>query len=236
MIGLLFILTVSFLLLKALRIPFSVLGIKPNTSRLKNFLVGLIASALICAVAYILLIELRDYQVNLNKDYTIPDFLYGCWWIFRSVLWEELLFRGALLVLAIKYLGKHNACILSSFIFGIYHWFSYDVFGSLVPMLYTFTVTGIGGLMFAYAFAETRSIYLPIALHFGCNLLTISIFSEGPLGEQLLVVTGGKPMGYLYFPFLFNEILILPVFTFFYLKYLRKHTKPEMNFNSYSSK
>lgn len=231
MIGLLVIITISFFTLKALRIPFSVLGLQPNIPRLKDFITGFLVSGLVCAVAYILLIILRDYQVNLNKGFTFIDFAHGFWWTFRSVLWEELLFRGVLLVLAIKYLGKHKACILSSIIFGIYHWFSYDVFGSLTPMLYTFIVTGIGGLMFAYAFAETRSMYLPIALHFGWNLVTITIFSEGPLGEQLLIVSGGVPMGYYSIPFLLYEILILPVFTFFYLRNFRKYSKSEMNFN-----
>jgi len=41
--------------------------------------------------------------------------------------------------------------------------------------------------MLAYAFAKTGSIILPIALHLGWNLVTIQVFSNGPIGDQLLI-------------------------------------------------
>ena len=218
MLGLFIIIIISLILLKIFKIDFSAFGWKPTSERLKSFGIGFSISAIVCTVYFVLIIKTLDYNFRVNQDFTLKEFLFGAWWTFRSVLMEELLFRGALLILAIKYLGKHKACILSSIIFGVYHWFSYNVFGSIMPMLNTFLITFIGGLMFAYAYAETRSLYLPIALHFGWNLFTITIFSEGPLGDQLLITSGGQPMGYLYFIFLLYQILILPLFTFYYLK------------------
>jgi len=222
MLGSIIAIIISFALLKIFKIDFSEFGFRPTSGRLKNFLIGFTVSAIVCSVYFLLIISTLEYDFRVNENFTLKKFLFGAWWTFRSVLMEELLFRGALLILAIKYMGKHKACFLSSIFFGIYHWFSYNVFGSLMPMLHTFLITFIGGLMFAYAFAETRSLYLPVALHFGWNLFTVTIFSEGPLGDQLLITSGGQPMGSLYFVFLLYQILVLPLLTYYYLKYSSK--------------
>ena len=218
MLGLLIILIISFLLLKLFKIKFSAFGFRPTKKRIIDFGVGFTAAALMCGIYFSLIISIFDYQIELNSNYDLTGFLSGSFWTLKSVLTEELLFRGALLIIAIKYLGELKAIIISSIIFGIYHWFSYNVFGSLMPMLNTFIITAMGGFMFAYAFAKTRSLYLPIALHFGWNLISICVFSEGPLGEQLLISSGGDPMGYSYFFFLFLQIVPLPLFTVWYLR------------------
>jgi hypothetical protein len=54
-------------------------------------------------------------------------------------------------------------------------------------MTYVFASTGIWGLMFAFAFSRTKSLYLPTGLHMGWNLFNIVIFSQGPLGHQFLI-------------------------------------------------
>ena len=57
-------------------------------------------------------------------------------------------------------------------------------------MLYIFLVTGCSGWMFAYAYAKTKSLYAPIGLHLGWNLVTAVVFSAGPIGQQLLTQQG----------------------------------------------
>lgn len=129
---------------------------------------------------------------------------------FSEVLYFTLRFKG---------LGIKVACIISAVAFGIYHWFSYGVFGEPMQMIYVFIITGIGGLMFAYAFALTKSLYLPIGLHLGWNLATIVIFSQGPLGEQLLIGSNGQKLGgILSVLFFLYQILVLPLITYWYLK------------------
>ncbi|WP_189603592.1 hypothetical protein [Salinimicrobium marinum] len=39
------------------------------------------------------------------------------------------------------------------------------------------------------------SLYLPIGLHFGWNLVTITIFSQGPSGDQLLISSTENTLG-----------------------------------------
>ena len=112
-------------------------------------------------------------------------------WIINSVLYEELLFRGYLLYLAIRFLGARNGVLLSAAAFGVYHWFSFGVLGNPVAMAYVFLLTGAFGGMCAFAFAETKSVAAPIGLHLGWNLITYLLFSAGPGGPAILIPASG---------------------------------------------
>ena len=117
--------------------------------------------------------------------------LEGARFVVNSVLYEELLFRGYLLYQAIRWLGPRRAVWLDAAAFGVYHWFSYGALGNPVLMVYLFVLTGAYGLMFARAFASTRSIAAPIGLHLGWNAVSYIVFSAGPLGAAMLVPASG---------------------------------------------
>lgn len=157
--------------------------------------------------------------MTLNPDFTVITFVSSSFWMLKSVLGEELLFRGALLYIAIKKLGLKKGCILSSVCFGIYHWFSYGIVGDFSQMIYIFILTGIGGLLFAYSFALTKSIYLPVGLHLGWNLVNVVIFSGGPLGKQMFMYSGGHQLDGLWTTIFFiYQITFLPFVTYLYLR------------------
>ena len=77
--------------------------------------------------------------------------------------------------------------IISAIAFGIYHWFSFEVFGNPIQMIFVFLTTGIMGLLYAFGYARSFSLYIPIAIHLGWNLTRSVIFSETVIGDQLLV-------------------------------------------------
>ncbi|MGQ3088461.1 lysostaphin resistance A-like protein, partial [Flavobacterium sp.] len=109
---------------------------------------------------------------------------------FRAVLYEELIFRGALLYLLIQKTGTNRAMLVSSAAFGIYHWFAWQAFGNPVQMLVIFLMTGSCGYIFALAFVRTRSMYLPFALHLGNNITQMILFSgDASIGDQMLLRT-----------------------------------------------
>lgn len=204
--------------------PIPALGLNPDRLRILELLVSLFVSALVCAGAFLIVTSFAQINWKINKNFTITDFFSGSGWMLRSVLLEELLFRGALLYIAIRKIGINKACILSSVAFGIYHWFSYGVWGNLVQMIIIFILTGAGGLVFAYAFAKTKSMYLPIGLHLGWNICNAVIFSgsNAPLGEQFLVVENAKQLStieslinYLY------QVTVLPLIVWWYLRKFR---------------
>ncbi|GAB5562711.1 MAG: hypothetical protein SynsKO_43580 [Synoicihabitans sp.] len=193
MIGILVVLFFfSWILLRVIaREPITVLGIVPNRQRVKECVVGILFMAGIAVINFTWQASFKEISYQPNPDYGIGRMLGGSFWILKGVVFEELVFRGAMLYLLIRYSGVIKACLLSAGIFGIYHWFSYELFGSrLIVMIYIFLVTGCGGWMFAFAYAKTKSLYAPVGLHLGWNLVTAIVFSAGPIGDQWLLQQG----------------------------------------------
>src|SRR5215217_3829553 len=170
----------------------SVLGVKPTTSRLFHLGIGLLIAASCCTVHQIMTTAFVNNSWTTNNQATGKVILESLRWTFVSVLYEELIFRGALLYIAIKKLGVLKACLLSAVCFGIYHWFSYNLFGNPLMMVITFSMTSIVGLSWAFAFARSGSLYLPIALHFGWNLFNTVVFSNGNFGQAIFTRVNGN--------------------------------------------
>lgn len=188
MIGIIIELIISWLLLRYIaKKDLSVLGLMPTPTRLTQWSIGFLLAAAVCSLYHIMTTAFISNSWNFNKQFTSTTALMGLWWVVKSVLFEELLFRGALLYLAIEKWGNTKACIFSAICFGIYHWFSYNAFGNPFQMGIIFLMTAIFGFMLAVCFAKTKSMYLPIGLHLGWNLFNILVFSNGPLGKQVLM-------------------------------------------------
>lgn len=192
MLGVLVVVALSWLLLWLFsKNNITVLGIIPNRKRLGELSLGFIIMALFCLINLLGQAYFKEINYTRNIDYGFLESLNGVWWTFKAVLFEEFIFRGAILYILIKKTGINWACTISAIAFGIYHWFSYQMFGrGIIPMIYVFVLTGAAGWMFAYAFAKTKSLYAPIGLHFGWILVSIVILSDGPLGDSLFVVSG----------------------------------------------
>lgn len=204
-----------------------ILGITPTKSRLFNLLFGFLIAVACCTVYYLSFTFFANNNWTLNNEFTGQTLLAGSWWTLKSVLYEEFIFRGALLYLLIKKFGVRTACLTSAICFGIYHWFTSGVMGDPLQMSFIFVMTGIWGAMFAIAFAKTKSLYLPIGLHFGWNFVSTVIFSQGPLGNQLLIGSGAQKLGGVLsvVVFLF-QLFAVPLITYWYLKWLLKREKP----------
>ncbi|WP_029272988.1 CPBP family intramembrane glutamic endopeptidase [Flavobacterium sp. KJJ] len=220
MIGILVELIFSWLLLYWFDTSnFSVLGFKLTKSRTFNFLFGFFTASLFCLFYYFSTSSLADTHYSINQNFTTLDFLKSSWWVLSSVLFEELIFRGALLYISIKKFGVKRACIFSAIAFGIYHWFTFGAFGNPIQMAIVFAMTAIWGLMFAFAYAKTKALYLPIGLHLGWNLINTVIFSKGPLGHQYLIIDSDQKLDGLISLFFFVlQIIGLPILTYSYLK------------------
>lgn len=229
-IGTLVALFLSWLVLRfTVREPLTSLGIVPTKRRMTEFLVGLCFMAIIGVINFVGQAHFKSVSYAVNPDFHVGQLIGGSYWVLSAVLYEELLFRGALLYLLIRYIGIVKACLVSSVIFGIYHWFSYEVFGSrLILMIYIFLVTGAGGWMFAFAYAKTRSLFAPTGLHLGWNLVAAVVFSSGPIGEQWLIQQGEGAYPSEWFTLLFFTLqaIVAPGLVTWYLhKFYRSPTQ-----------
>jgi uncharacterized protein len=230
MIGILVQLALSWLIIWAIeKRDLSVLGFFPTRTRLKDFLIFFLVTALFCASAFLLKMLIAHQQWRLNPKLSTRLILEGTWWNLASVLFEELIFRGVILFILIRRLGSAKAIIISAIAFGIYHWFSFGVIGNPTGMIITFITTGTMGLLLAYGYAKTFSLYIPIGIHLGWNLTQIFIFSQGPIGDGILVPGDRSPFrsnSYL----VFFSVTFLPVIAAMLIDYLliKKHVQEPM--------
>ena len=232
MAGIIVELIISWLLLWFIsKKHLSVLGFRPTKNRVTNLGVGLLIAASCCTIYQIMTTVFVDNNWTLNKQATGKGILESSRWALVSVLYEELIFRGALLYIAIKKLGVAKACILSAVCFGIYHWFTFNAFGNPFMMFITFLMTAIVGLSWAFAFAKTSSLYLPIGLHLGWNLFCMVVFSNGSSGQAIFVRTNENQLqGLLSWLVFIFQVFALPILIFWYLRRFSKKEVPDVKF------
>jgi membrane protease YdiL (CAAX protease family) len=105
---------------------------------------------------------------------------------------EETIVRGYILQNLDECFGIRTAVIVSSVLFGAGHLLNptgTEWAGYVIP----FTLT-LAGVMFAVAYLVYRSLWLPIALHFACNLSLYDIFglAGAPANSATFLVTDVK--------------------------------------------
>ncbi|MCB9343411.1 MAG: CPBP family intramembrane metalloprotease [Lewinellaceae bacterium] len=224
MIGILVAIAISWLLLYLIeKKNVLALGFLPIGKRLKQFLFGFLITGILCVLIQYLESCLKSSTWILNKDITSRIIIKSFWWDFKSVLTEELIFRGALLYILNQKIGSRKSVLISAIAFGIYHWFSYGVLGNVMAMILVFIGTGLMGYAWAWAFSKTKSIMLPFGLHLGWNFIYNTIFSKGPLGELVLISKGGIELtdwaSLLNF---ISGLVIVPILVLIYVRFFVK--------------
>ena len=221
MIGILVILIISYLLLRFFaKENLLVLGVLPIGKRLKQFGIGFLLAGSLCAIMQILDAGFKGAQYQLNPQINIQRVFSAFFWDFKSVLTEELIFRGAILFLLIKRFDVQKAILISAAVFGVYHWFSVNVLGSLISLALIFLGTGLMGYVWALAYAKTESIMLPLGFHLGWNFVVNTIFSKGPLGNLVLISSGGVQLSDWWSLFVYLIPMIGgPLVLFLFMKY-----------------
>jgi membrane protease YdiL (CAAX protease family) len=207
----------------------NVLGFFPTKRRLLDFGLFFLITAACCSSDFFMRMLFAKQEWEFNPNFSSSLMLTGIWWNIKSVLFEELIFRGILFYILIKKLGAAKAIIISATAFGVYHWFSQEVIGNITQMAITFLITGIMGLLYAYGYAKTFSLYIPSAIHLGWNLTRSVIFSEGNIGDQLFVQVKPVPevnvSYFIYFTILFLPMISALLIDFWILK-KRKQVNP----------
>ena len=230
MLGNLIILLASWILLRLTeKKSLAALGLLPSRRRLKELGIGLLLTIPFGSAFYLGEAWLVRNPYRLHDAYSFKDLVGAIRWLGNSVIYEDLVFRGVLLYILIRRIGPRKAIWVSGIAFGIYHWFSFEVWGQPVNMLVVFLTTGlIGGTLLAMAFEKTRSMYLGFGLHFGIDFVPMVLFSQSKsIGLQLLVksfpkdpVNPGTIISLVVYVLYFTWF---PLLTFLYLRTLRGH-------------
>ncbi len=111
------------------------------------------------------------FNHNLSRPFAIANYNYPFVFstlivLFASVV-EEVAYRGYILTYLERHYGSFVAVFGSSFTFGASHLLNggkYDVIGCLI-------LASSGGLLCSVVFIWTRSLFLPIGLHWGYDVV-----------------------------------------------------------------
>lgn len=200
----------------------SFLGFRPTKERLIDFALFFLITAVCSSLGFLLRIYFGKEQWELNPLLNASLILKGIWQNIKSVMFEELIFRGVLFYIFLKKLRFTKAVIISAIGFGIYHWFSFGLFGNIPQMAIVFILTGIMGLLLAYGYAKTYSLYIPIAIHLGWNLINGFVFSQKSIETSIFIPVKAQPsvsISYLlYYSIIFLPMLCTWLFNFLLLK------------------
>lgn len=221
-------LIISWLLLKYIVSQnFSALGFYPFSKRQSILLLtGFSLPLIYLTVLYTVISVWVQNPYKLNPDYTLTRFANSTGYVLKGVVFEELLFRGALLYILVRKINPNLTIAISAVSFGVYHWFSYSVLGQPVNMLFVLIRTGIMGYLLALAFIKSQSILLPLGLHSGYNFTSMILFSnETNTGLQLLIKTYAvdpvKPEGLLPLLLIIIYYTGFPLLCFFLIRILK---------------
>src|SRR5262245_45401741 len=119
MIGIIVQLTLSWLLVWLFeKKDLGVLGLYPTRHRLQNFSLFFLVTAVLAASGYFMRMYFGERWV-LNPEFTWRLLAAGLWYNIKSVLFEELIFRGVILYLLIRRLGWVKAMAISAVAFGV---------------------------------------------------------------------------------------------------------------------
>jgi membrane protease YdiL (CAAX protease family) len=205
----------------------SVLGFYPTKKRLSDFVIFFLITAACSASDFILRMLFAEQRWELNPGLSFSLIIKGLWWNLKSVMFEELIFRGVLLYILIKRMGALWGIIISSAAFGVYHWFSHETFGDPGPMIITFITTGLMGAIYAYGYAKTYSLYIPIAIHLGWNLIRSVGFSATVIGDQLMVQVKPVPEVQVSY-FIYYLIVFFPMLSALLINFLMLKKKKQV--------
>jgi membrane protease YdiL (CAAX protease family) len=208
----------------------SFLGFCPTKRRVFDFILFFLITAICCSIGFFSRMYFAKEQWQINPSLTISLILEAIWWNIKSVLFEELIFRGVIFYILIRKIGALKAIIISSIAFGIYHWFSYEVIGNPTQMAIIFVTTGIMGLLYAYGYAKTFSLYIPCAIHLGWNITQGFIFSQGPIGNGIFIQVLPQPVVTVSY-FAYFTILLFPMLSAIFINciLLKKHEQALIN-------
>lgn len=116
-------------------------------------------------------IEVRRSKLSEDCISCMPMFLGGLVDFFTAAVFEEIIFRGYVFYLLYISGGPEVAIAVSSIVFAVAHVIKHPS----TPILYTFNAF-LFGLLAAVSRHYTGTLWLPIGLHFGWNVVSGPIF------------------------------------------------------------
>lgn len=158
------------------KLPISEYGLSCNKTWMNNLASGTVI-ALVSVTAMFLIGILSGYikirRSNISEDCTtcIPRFFSGFTDFFTAAVFEEIIFRGFIFYLLQSVWGPGFAILISSVLFALAHVIRH----TYTPLIFVLNVIVFGTLT-GLCRHLTGTLWLPIGLHFGWNIVSGPLF------------------------------------------------------------
>ncbi|MEU8385058.1 CPBP family intramembrane glutamic endopeptidase [Streptosporangium sp. NPDC048865] len=137
---------------------------------------GLLIGAGMFAAVIVNIALLGGYRIDGQGSVTGAVALFG--FMAAAVVTEELIFRGILFRIIEERTGTWVALTLTGLLFGLSH-----LFNEHASLWGAVAIAIEAGGMLAAAYAATRTLWVPIGLHFGWNFAAAGVFSAEVSGN-----------------------------------------------------
>jgi membrane protease YdiL (CAAX protease family) len=150
------------------------IGLPSSRNAVSQTLIGIAIGAVLItvAVAAIGLIGQLSFAASFSSG-AIAHQLAVAVLLFGGAMLEELMFRGYPFQRLVESVGSVGAILILSGIFGAIHLGNPNAGGFLS---WGFFNTILVGVLFAYAYLRTRTLWLPFGMHFGWNFFLGAVY------------------------------------------------------------
>lgn len=142
----------------------------------KNTIIGILIGATLQGLTILVIYLWGDFRIiSVNP---ISSIITSFAVAFSVAIFEETLLRGIIFRIVEEKLGSYISLLISAIIFGSVHLLNPD--SSVISSI----CIGIVGFMFGAAYIYSRSLWLPIAIHFSWNFVQSGIFGAITSGNE----------------------------------------------------
>lgn len=162
-----FLLLVTALCLRLRRERLADVGLRADLSASRQLLAGVVVGTGLMLVVTALIMAAGGVRFSLDPARSVDALLMGSWLFVCVALLEELLFRGFLFQRLIDGIGEWPALLAMAAVFALAHWGNPGM--ESATLFWASLDTALGALLLGLAYLRTRSLALPIGIHFGWN-------------------------------------------------------------------
>ena len=145
---------------------------------LTDISLGFVIGAAIMVVGFVLLIVLNEI-IWVNTHFNLTKIIQLFILFVVVAITEELFFRGYILNNLMKSMDKVAALIVSSVGFSLMH------IGNPGYSWFSFLNIALAGILLGVSYIYTKSLWLPIALHFSWNFFQGPVFGYNVSGQVI---------------------------------------------------
>lgn len=162
-----FLLLITWACLRLRREPLTAVGLRLDHDWMRSLLAGACLGIALIALVTALIAAAGGVRFGLDPARSLASLVLGAWMFAWIAVLEELLFRGFVFQRLLDGIGAWPALATMAVLFAFAHWDNPGMEGTTA--LVATLDTALGASLLGLAYLRTRSLALPIGIHFGWN-------------------------------------------------------------------